>query len=171
MADPFKLNLGCCDDLRKDYVNVDLRMPINCGVPYHEWDLNITPWPWADSLIDFILAADVIEHLEDPIATMNEMWRVLKPGAMAEIAVPSTEGRGAFQDPNHKSWWNRNSFFYYTDKDPHRERFGDSYGIKARFQVMAERTEYLEDNVLKLRIILKAVKPDANSGTDTPSAS
>ena len=28
--------------------------------------------------------------------------------------TPSTDGRGAFQDPTHVSFWNSNSFWYYT---------------------------------------------------------
>ena len=33
----------------------------------------------------------------------------------AFIEVPSTDGRGAFQDPTHVSFWNENSFTYYTE--------------------------------------------------------
>jgi hypothetical protein len=45
---------------------------------------------------------------------MSEIHRVLAPGGWAFIEVPSTDGRGAFQDPTHVSYWNENSFFYYT---------------------------------------------------------
>ena len=31
--------------------------------------------------------------------------------------TPSTDGRGAFQDPTHVSFWNSNSFWYYTRKE------------------------------------------------------
>ena len=30
---------------------------------------------------------------------------------------PSTDGRGAFQDPTHVSFWNSNSFWYYTKRE------------------------------------------------------
>jgi len=33
---------------------------------------------------------------------------------------PSTDGRGAFQDPTHVSFWNSNSFWYYTRADQNR---------------------------------------------------
>ncbi len=39
---------------------------------------------------------------------MNEIWRICKPGATLDILVPSTDGRGAFQDPTHVSFWNIN---------------------------------------------------------------
>ena len=33
------------------------------------------------------------------------------------IEVPSTDGRGAWQDPTHVSFWNEHSFWYYTDRN------------------------------------------------------
>jgi len=154
------LNLGCSDDLKEDFINVDCRkfddFERKCYV-CETVDLS-KPWPWPDNHVDFILANDIIEHLPDHVLTMNEMWRVLKPGAVAQIWVPTTEGRGAFQDPNHKSFWNRNSFFYYTRGIPERERFGNDYGVKAYFDVVKEETQSLVDSVIKLVIVLKAVK-------------
>jgi hypothetical protein len=46
---------------------------------------------------------------------MSEIHRVLAHGGWAFIEVPSTDGRGAFQDPTHVSFWNENSFLYYTN--------------------------------------------------------
>lgn len=54
---------------------------------------------------------------DDPIRAMKEISRVLAPGGMAFLQCPSTDGRGAFQDPRHKSFWNENSFLYYTNKN------------------------------------------------------
>jgi O-antigen biosynthesis protein len=53
-------------------------------------------------------------------------WRVLRLGApfgpagLASVAAPSTDGRGAFQDPTHVSFWNSNSIWYYTRADQNR---------------------------------------------------
>lgn len=71
-------------------------------------------WPFEDSSIGVIRANDIFEHLKDPIHTMSECYRVLAPGGWIFAQVPSTDGRGAFQDPTHKSFWNENSFLYYT---------------------------------------------------------
>lgn len=146
------LNLGCSDAHVSGYLNVDRVEPANVVC-----DLSAAPWPWADSSVDRIRAHDIIEHLPDKIRTMNEAWRVLKPGAEFEIVVPTTDGPGAWQDPTHVSWWNRNSFMYYTDGDPHRERFGKAYGITARFRVVRERLD-IPMGVHKLTIVLAAVK-------------
>lgn len=74
-------------------------------------------WPLDDSSVGVLRASHVFEHLGDPIFTMNEAFRVLAPGGFLFCEVPSTDGRGAFQDPTHISFWNENSFWYYTQKE------------------------------------------------------
>lgn len=148
-----RLNLGCCDDVRAGWVNVD-HVPLHPNVD--EVDLR-RKWPWADSSVSEILAMDIIEHLPDKIHTMNEMWRVLTPGGIVHIGVPTTDGSGAFQDPTHVSFWHRRSFLYYEDGNSYRERFAKSYGISARFKVAKEKIETRADGP-RLLIDLQAVK-------------
>lgn len=92
-------------------------------------DLN-GPWPFADGSVGVIRAAHIFEHLKDPIHAMNEAFRVLAPGGWLFLEVPSTDGRGAFQDPTHVSFWNQNSIWYYTNRD--FSRFVPAF--KGRFQ-------------------------------------
>lgn len=73
------------------------------------------PWPFEDSSVGVIRAFDILEHLRDPIHSMKEAARVLAPGGWLLAQVPSTDGRGAFQDPTHRSFWNENSWLYYTN--------------------------------------------------------
>ena len=71
-------------------------------------------WPFADGSVLAFRCHDIIEHLADKQHTMRELHRCLKPGGWALISVPSTDGRGAFCDPTHVSYWNESSFWYYT---------------------------------------------------------
>lgn len=77
-------------------------------------DLNLL-WPFEDNSVGVIRAFDAIEHLKNPIHTMNEAWRVLAHGGFFIIQVPSTDGEGAWCDPTHVSFWNARSFRYYTE--------------------------------------------------------
>ena len=81
---------------------------------YRLCDLN-APWPVAANSVGVLRAVDAIEHLKDPIHTMNEAYRVLAPGGMMLVSTPSTNGPGAFCDPTHVSFWNQYSFRYYAD--------------------------------------------------------
>lgn len=153
-----KLNLGCADKLLPGYVNVDkFRQNPVLTSSFQQADL-ITYWPWPDSSAEEIIADDIIEHLPDKIHTMNEIHRVLIPGGKAHIFVPTTDGRGAWQDPTHVSYWNRNSFFYFTKGVAEYERFHVSYGITGVFNVVSEKLSEYPGSVSKLAIVLESVK-------------
>lgn len=113
------------------------------------------PWPWADGSVGVLRASHVFEHLPEAIHTMNEAWRVLAPGGWLFVAVPSTDGRGAWQDPTHCSWWNERSFPYYTT-----ERYGRYIrpGWAGRFQASLVTTGQ-QDGVPVVYAHLIALKP------------
>lgn len=79
-------------------------------------DLN-RKWPFENGSVGVIVANDILEHLKNPIHVMKEAHRVLCHGGLLLTSTPSTDGRGAFQDPTHVSFWNENSFWYYTKPD------------------------------------------------------
>ncbi len=103
-----KYDLGGRFGRQKQYVSVD-RQDADVIADLNE------PWPMEDSSVGVIRAFDVFEHLRNPLHTMTELYRVLAPGGYAFIQVPSTDGRGAFQDPTHVSFWNENSWLYYIN--------------------------------------------------------
>jgi len=70
--------------------------------------------PLADNSCGIVRAYDALEHLSDKQAIMREIHRVLAPGGILLSMTPSTDGRGAWQDPTHVSFWNENSFWYWT---------------------------------------------------------
>ena len=44
---------------------------------------------FADNSIDFARMADVLEHLPNPVDSMKELHRILKPGGQTRISVPN----------------------------------------------------------------------------------
>ena len=69
-----------------------------------------------DGSVGVIRAVDFLEHIPDKIAIFNELYRLLAPDGMLLSLTPSTDGRGAFQDPTHVAFYNENSFWYVTDE-------------------------------------------------------
>ena len=94
-----------------------------------------------DSSVGVIRAVDFLEHVADKVAMMNEIHRLLRPGGMLLSMTPSTDGRGAFQDPTHVAFWNENSFWYYTD--PNYTAYVPE--ITAKFQVSRLFTGFPSD--------------------------
>jgi SAM-dependent methyltransferase len=48
-----------------------------------------TAMPFGDGTFDRVIAAEVLEHILDDQRAMNELARVLRPGGLAAITVPS----------------------------------------------------------------------------------
>jgi len=103
-----KVDLGGGVDPKPGYLIIDKEDgDINC-------DLN-EGIPLPDNSVGVLNATHILAQLRDPIKSMREIHRVLAHGGWAFIQVPSTDGRGAWQDPTHVSYWNEHSFWYYTD--------------------------------------------------------
>jgi predicted SAM-dependent methyltransferase len=151
---PLRLNLGCSDAHRKGWLNVDLCEPADVVADLSEL------WPWATSTVDEIAAWDIFEHLPSKLRTMNEAHRVLKPGGRLDLRVPTTDGRGAFQDPTHVSFWTPNDLFYWCENYAEWQRFHVAYGITARFKVVEcdDPAKEYPHRVKYLHAILEAVK-------------
>jgi len=114
-------------------------------------------FPFEDNSVDVVRACNAIEHLPDRIHTMNEIWRICKPNAKVDILVPSTDGRGAFQDPTHVSYWNINSFLYYSVGHPNHE-LCKRYGFRGGFKIENLYDFSGLDNIVYTQAILRAIK-------------
>jgi 2-polyprenyl-3-methyl-5-hydroxy-6-metoxy-1,4-benzoquinol methylase len=72
-------------------VSADLmKSPAELRENWIEADLN-EPLPISGSTFDTVIAAEVIEHLENPRSTAREMFRLLKPGGIAILTTPNNE--------------------------------------------------------------------------------
>jgi SAM-dependent methyltransferase len=114
--------------------NSDIVADLNDGIPLE------------DNSVGVLNASHIIEHLHDKTKIMSEIHRVLAHGGWAFIEVPSTDGRGAYQDPTHVSYWNENSFLYYTDS--YLGQYIDNYSI--RFQEFRRETFFPNDWMKKM---------------------
>lgn len=128
-------------------------------------DPNAPSLPFADGTVALIRAEEVLQRVPDRAALFNECHRVLAHGGMVRTQTPSTDGRGAFQDSSHVSFWNENSFWYLT-----QARLRPSIpDLTARFQVSHLSTRFPSDwhrqvNVPYVFANLLAVKDGPRQG-------
>ena len=106
------LNLGCGRKRRAGAVNVDCTSRTSPDVVH---DLDVRPWPFPDNEFAEVFAFDVLEHLQDIVATMEELHRVSRGGARVEITVPHFSSANAFTDPTHRHFFSRFSFDYFEN--------------------------------------------------------
>jgi ubiquinone/menaquinone biosynthesis C-methylase UbiE len=90
------LDVGCGKDKIEGAVGIDrVRLP---GVDIVA-DLNVLPWPVESSSVDHLVCKHVISHLNDFVATIEEMHRVVRPGGLVEILAPHYTSDNANTDP------------------------------------------------------------------------
>ena len=126
-----KLNLGGGETVIKGFYNFDVlyfrEVDVVC-------DLQQSIPVRSDS-VDAIYAFGVLEHLDDTVRVMEEIYRVCKNGAMVLIKVPYFKSIGAFKDPTHKRFFTEETFYYF-DPAERRKRNLPEYNIKANFKVV-----------------------------------
>ena len=168
--DKYIYELTCKWAELNNLLKIDLCGGFNCPKGFKSIDVrnadiihNLNdPWPFKDGEVGVIRAHDALEHLRDPIHIMKEAYRCLVPMGWFLTFTPSTDGRGAFQDPTHISFWNSNSFWYYT-----KEETAKYIGTPVRFQLNRIKNFFPNDycknhNILYVKADLVKL-PDKNS--------
>lgn len=74
--------------------------------------------PLADASVDRIYAVHVLEHLDDVVATMNELHRVLVPGGVLHVLSPDWRSVNAVADPTHVRFFSVQTFKYFCGPHP-----------------------------------------------------
>lgn len=110
--------------------------------------------PFADSTITHILCGDVLEHIDDLVYVMNEMWRVLKPGGTLHIGTPHGFMEN-WKHLTHKRIFYPQSWMYFDAQDPITCHMRKSDGVIADFE---KRRSDVSDNGTNLWTELVARK-------------
>ncbi|MCX6286019.1 MAG: class I SAM-dependent methyltransferase [Bacteroidetes bacterium] len=112
------------------------RMPnisYEAGMKYHEGfyyerntnTLDITDLKFEDEVFDVIICNHVLEHIEDDLKAIGELYRVLKPGGWAILQVPISKiQEKTFEDHTVKTPEQREKVFGQYD---HVRIYGQDY--------------------------------------------
>jgi len=102
-----RLNLGCGNEYKEGWINVDILKSINADIHHN---LNKYPYPFKANQFDHIEARMILEHLDDPITGLAEMARIGKKGGIISITVPHCFSYAAMTDIQHQRNFTENSF-------------------------------------------------------------
>jgi len=124
-----KLNVGCGGTPldgwvsldKHDYPHVDILYDLESGHQM-QWRAKVTPYvpegKWGytvpDDTFDEIAMIHVVEHVQNILPCMQELWRVAKPGCRLSITCPYGSSDNADEDPTHVRRIYSNSFVYFS---------------------------------------------------------
>jgi SAM-dependent methyltransferase len=90
--------------------------------------------PFKDGSLDGVFAYHVLEHLDDFLAIMGEIWRVCRDGAKVYVKVPHASSPFMlWKDPTHRRGMSIATFAYFDDTYFDGQAF--SYYSPARFRI------------------------------------
>ena len=125
---PVIVDLGCGPNKLSGSIGLDRRtgpgVDLVCDL---ERDL-----PLKTNSVDVVRMSHVIEHLQNLLPFMEEVYRVCRPGAEVRVVVPYYTSRGAFRDPTHVRFITEDTFQYFEPPT--------DYGVKTNFRI--ERIDY-----------------------------
>lgn len=95
-----------------------------------------TSLPFAEGLFDRVVAAEVLEHLPVPLATIREARRVLKPGGRFLASVPYRETLRNLHCPHCGDEFNLNGHLHTFDEKSFRTLFREA-GLEPGYLLVA----------------------------------
>ena len=128
-----RLNLGCGRTRLEGFVNVDKAAAV---APDLAWDLDRFPYPLPRAHFQEIRVHQVIEHLADIPAFMDEVCALLAPGGTVEITTPHYSHPNSYNDPTHR--WHLG--YYALDVFTGESRV--DYYSGARFELVSRRLHF-----------------------------
>jgi SAM-dependent methyltransferase len=151
---PVCLDLGCGTRPQPGFFGVDrFALPKVSVVA----DLNRLPLPFVDNCADCIYACHSLEHVDDLLAVVGEIWRIGKPRARVVIVAPYGYQGLNLANPYHKQFFNEHSPRFWTTSNEtgvagveyHHPPHGSSWGLgnsdhsDIRFDLRCCRMEFL----------------------------
>lgn len=147
-----KLDIACGKNKKPGFTGVDIWDGADIVA-----DLEQFPWPFADNSVDEVFCSHYIEHTPDLISFANELYRIMKVGAKAEIIAPYYSSIRAWQDPTHLRAISENTYLYFS-KEWRTINKLDHYPITGDFDFECSYIidpEWQEKNDEELRFAIK----------------
>jgi len=134
-----KIDIGCGKTKKDGFIGLD-QYPFD-GVD-HVVALGRDPLPFGDGTVEEAHASHFIEHLTqtERCQLMNELYRVMKPGAKMAMIVPHWGSTRAYGDPTHQWPPISEMWFYYLSKAwrdqnaPHTDKANWPQGYDCNFE-------------------------------------
>ena len=109
------LDIGCGKHKTPGAIGLDSNPRTGADVIH---SLDVVPYPFPDNEFDLIVGNQVIEHVEDVLAVVAELYRIARPGAIIRLDTPHYSDIASYTDPTHKHHLTTESFAYFTGKRP-----------------------------------------------------
>ena len=115
-----------------------------CQTRGHRYLVQAMSLPFSANTFDIVTALDVIEHVDDDLETLRDLYRVMRPGGLLLISVPA-----------YRQLWS-----YWDDILGHRRRYttGMMRGAVTQAGFRVRKVSYSNVAILAPVVVVRAVK-------------
>jgi SAM-dependent methyltransferase len=106
-----KIDIACGQNKTPGFFGIDIAP---CEGVDKVMDLEKFPWDIESDSVDEVVCNHYFEHTANPMEFMNELYRIMKPGAQAKIVTPYYTSIRCWQDPTHKNAISEATYYYYN---------------------------------------------------------
>lgn len=182
----FKLDIACGQNKQEGFRGIDISDEVDADYVH---DLTQYPWPIEDNSVEAAFCSHYVEHTplevktaegktcDGLIAFMNEVYRILIPGAQFQILHPFVKSVRAFQDPTHRRFIPSETWWYFHQAWLKANGL-DHYPINCDFEIISAVSEVVPPYNVKhelvqqfatnhyweaigdLSVMLKSLKPE-----------
>jgi predicted SAM-dependent methyltransferase len=124
-----KIDIGCGALKKEGFIGIDILELPEVDIVH---DLNVFPYPIRENEVTEIWMDQVLEHLNDPLKVIEELYRICQNEASITICVPYFRSFYATIDPTHKNFFGISWFRYFDPDHYFCKRYQYS---KARFKI------------------------------------
>lgn len=117
------LDLGCGNKKRQGAIGIDFNDRTDADIIHN---LNVFPYPLQESTFDEVYLDNCLEHLDNVISVMEEIYRLCKSHGTVKVIVPYFRSVWACIDPTHQHFFTVNSFAYFDPNHPIFKRYAYS---------------------------------------------
>ena len=143
------IDLGCGQDKHEGTLGVDI---VETDEVDLVMDLSEYPWDLPDDTFSTIYCIDILEHLNEPMRFLEEVYRIATDGAVVRIKTPHFTNNNAWVDPTHKR-----PFSAFTFKDYITNEGQYSYYSDAEFDPVSVEIKFKCHSIFPWNVIGKYI--------------
>lgn len=134
---PVKLNLGCGNDYKEGFVNVDILDSVKLD---KKWNLEKLPLPFEESTVDYVYARHLLIYIRELYPWLRDIHRICKDGAVVRFVELHFSCASMHTDLQRIRGFTTDSF----DNDMYYANMGGKFKVISRRIKFPKRRFFLE---------------------------
>ncbi len=146
-----RLDIGCWKFKQDGHIGVDILRAPSVDVLADACNL-----PFRESSIDKVHSSYTLEHIQDNLSALSEIWRVCKPDASIRLILPHFSNPAYYDDLTHKHKYSTRSFEHY-DQDLHEVTGYPVYLPQINLKVIQAELRWWPPQIIARKGMIKRV--------------